>query len=125
MACVDLAGDGWRPGRLLFDDAADAVQDVRLNLSVDGSGNVTGSFRNPDGTPNNDRLVNGRCRQDGQRHFIEFTREHVGGTTTTSYSGRVTIVQPTGDVLIRGRFERTTSGSATTARGDYETEKPT
>jgi hypothetical protein len=129
MACIDIAGNGWRAGRLLFDDAADAVQDVCLDLGApDSNGNFTGSFRNPDGTPNDDRLVNGRCTQQGQRHHIEFTREHVGGTITTSYFGRVTIVQPTGEVLIRGRFTRTTtssSGPVTSVGGDHETEKPT
>lgn len=128
MSCLDIAGK-WGVGRLLLDGAADAVEDVRLILKTpDGNGNFEGSFMAPDGTPIPDRLLNGRCLPNGIKHQIEFTREHVGGAITTSYSGRVILVQPTGEVLIRGRFTRTTAltaGLPTIAVGDHETEKPT
>ena len=130
MACIDIAGITWQPDRLLFDDSADAVEEVRLDLDVpDADGNFTGRFRARNGTPIPDQLLHGKCRLDGLRHFIEFTREHDGEPrTTTSYRGRVTIVRPTGDVLIRGTFVRTITSSTnveTTTKGDYETEKPT
>lgn len=126
MACSDVAGNTWVTGRLLFDNAADAVLDVRPILGTPGNnGNFEGSFKDANGNAIDDRLVNGRCTQQNNRQRIDFTRQHLDGTVTT-YTGRVTKV-PSGEVLIRGRFDRTimVNSVATTLSGDYETEKPT
>jgi len=136
MNCGDILGNTWRLGRLLPDTQEDAVQDdVRVHpTTLNANETFIGEFLSASGTVLPDLLVNGRCFRDGIRHRIEFTRQHVGGLVTTFYSGRVTKVS-TGEILIRGRYNRNTTtlaggpaaptSTVVTESGDYETEKPT
>lgn len=126
MSCARIAGNNYVPIRLLFDGATDAVQDVVIVLEApDAEGNFKGEFFDLEGHKLEDELVNGRCVRVGQRDEISYTRKHADGKTTTDYTGRVTLLQDTSTVMIRGRFTRETIGSAAPLTGDHETEKPT
>lgn len=125
MSCERIAGNDYVPIRLLFDDAAEAVEDVIVVIeSPDPEGRFEGEFFDLEGHPLEDRLTDGHCRRVGDRHEISYRRNHADGVTTTDYTGRVTLLQDTTTVMIRGRFTRN-NGSATPLTGDHETEKPT
>lgn len=132
MSTNRIAGANWRNARLFFDNVTNAEKDNDLVLDTpDENGFFGGQFKDSEGEPLPDELVEGRCIPDGLRPLVMFTRKQDGGRVTTRYIGKVITFGDDAEnstVMIRGRFTRATTNSDGTiaiASGDYETEKPT